>query len=325
MVTPRVHGGPDGEGVPVFDFSTNANARGPCPDALAAVRAADVLRYPDAGYAPLRARLARFHGVDAARIVPAGSGSEFIFRITAWAARADLHRVAVPRHAYGDYAAAAAVHGLTQVPHDSAELAWACEPSSPLGQGDPALADALRTARVVVLDQAYEPLRLAGTPTLDAARLDAVWQLWTPNKALGLTGVRGAYAIAPRGGEQLARELDAFAPSWVLGAAGLALLDAWCEPPVQRWLAQARDVLRDWQQAQLEMLQAMGWRCEPSDANFCVCDPGVADLPALLAHLRRHGIKLRDCASFGLPGRVRASVQPPAAREALRRAWETFR
>ena len=36
-----------------------------------------------------------------------------------------------------------------------------------------------------------------------------------------------------------------------------------------------------------------------------------------LGELRRHGIKLRDCASFGLPGRVRLAVAAPAAQDAL--------
>ena len=56
------HGGPDALGVPVHDFSTNANACGPCPDALDALRRADFARYPDPSYAALRRQLAGFHG-----------------------------------------------------------------------------------------------------------------------------------------------------------------------------------------------------------------------------------------------------------------------
>ena len=64
-----IHGGPDAQGVPLHDFSTNANACGPCPVALAALRQADRGRYPDPAYTELRARLAAFHGVEAGRIV----------------------------------------------------------------------------------------------------------------------------------------------------------------------------------------------------------------------------------------------------------------
>ena len=48
------------QGVPLHDFSTNANACGPCPQAWRAVQAADATRYPDAGYQALRERLARW-------------------------------------------------------------------------------------------------------------------------------------------------------------------------------------------------------------------------------------------------------------------------
>ena len=39
LETPVVacHGGPDGQGAAPDDFSTNSNACGPCPDALAVV------------------------------------------------------------------------------------------------------------------------------------------------------------------------------------------------------------------------------------------------------------------------------------------------
>lgn len=320
----RVHGGPDAAGAAPFDFSTNANACGPCPQALAAVQAADATRYPDAGYAALREALARFHGVDAWRIVPAASGSEFIFRISAWAARADLHRVALPAHGYGDYAAAAQAHGLTQVPPAHADLLWACEPSSPLGQAHAHLAEFASAGKTLVLDLAYEPLRLSGVPSLDAKQRDAVWQLWTPNKALGLTGVRGAYAIAPLAAQDAAAQLEALAPSWVLGAHAVAMLQAWCMPQVQDWLACSKDALRQWKDLQVNMLHAMGWHCEPSDANFFACQPGQ-DTGALLARLRGRGIQLRDCASFGLPGMLRLGVQPPEAQAALRAALEDCR
>ena len=52
--------------------------------------------------------------------------------------------------------------------------------------------------------------------------------------------------------------------------------------------------------------------------------PPVADLPELLHALRAQGIKLRDCASFGLPGVVRLGVLAPESQDALRQAWERF-
>ena len=324
-VRPSPHGGPDAQGVPLWDFSTNANACGPCPEALAAVQQADAARYPDPAYTALRAQLAAFHGVEAARIVLAGSASEFIHRITALAAQRGMRAVAVPAHGYGDYTQAARARGLAvhPAPLATAGLHWACEPSSPLGQADAALsawqAVGAPAQLLRVLDCAYQPLRLHAHP---APPPPTCWQLWTPNKALGLTGVRAAYAIAPQGGDADAADLAALAPSWPVGAHGVALLQAWVQPATQQWLAACLPRLRDWKDRQIALCAALGWQVLPgSQANYFCARPPVAALPDLLRDLRAQGIKLRDCASFGLPGVVRMGVLAPEAQDALCQAW----
>jgi histidinol-phosphate aminotransferase len=324
-ISSRVHGGPDSSGAPLHDFSTNSNGCGPCPEALAFVQAADPARYPDPAYAQLRARLAAFHGVAPGRIVLAASGSEFIFRFTAWAMQQGVRSVSLPRHGYGDYAQAAQAWGLERMSQPGqADLAWACDPSSPLGAPHAGLDDLPTNHRLVVLDRAYEPLRLSGALTLEPRSLDGFWQIWTPNKALGLTGVRAAYAIAPAGaGPDAIAQLEALAPSWPMGGHGVAMLLAWCEPAVRQWLAESRERLRAWKERQLILCESLGWTCLPGHANFLVARvASAANLTGVSVRLRGHGIKLRDCASFGLPGHVRLSVQSPAAQDALRHAWE---
>ena len=344
-----VHGGPDALGVPLYDFSTNGNACGPCPQAVAALQACDARHYPDPTYTVLRQQLADFHGVDTWRIVLAGSASEFIYRMTGWVARSDMvcrsagsfggkaghsaMTVSVPLHAYGDYVAAARAWGLTVVhqPLDAA-LAWACEPSSPLGQGQTEwtqMTDHTAPSGVRVLDCAYAPLRLSGGSTLLDAQLNDLWQLWTPNKAMGLTGVRGAYAIAPTASRNVAAQLDSLCPSWPLGVHAVALLQAWVQPEVQNWLVQSRVTLRQWKQRQVAVLEGLGWTCLPSEANFFgarpfggAIDAQVQNCVAVLKHLRSQGIKLRDAAPFGLPGHVRLGALPPVAQDALAFAFK---
>ena len=111
------HGGPDALGIPAFDFSSNQNAAGPCPSALAAIDAADCRHYPDPDYTALRRSLADFYQVDDWRIVIGASSSELIFRLSALAAQsavgaADAAAVWLPNHHYGDYARAAQIAGL---------------------------------------------------------------------------------------------------------------------------------------------------------------------------------------------------------------------
>lgn len=329
---PRIHGGPDGQGAPLHDFSTNSNACGPCPQVLAAVQQADATRYPDPGYADLRQCLADFHGVDLGRIVLAGSASEFIFRVTAWVRQQGGHTVSLPTHAYGDYAHAAQAWGLQAVASpDAADLVWACEPSSPLGRNHvpwPAwLSGAVAPmGQTLVVDCAYAPLRLDGTSGLGEVQRQQAWQLFSPNKSLGLTGVRAAFAIAPLGAEVAVAQLDALAPSWVLGAHGVAMLQAWAQPATQDWLQSSLHHLRDWKASQTALLQGLGWTVLPSDTPyFCACPPQGVAVPALCESLRAQGIKLRDAASFGLPGHVRLGVLPPPAQQALVVAYTAAR
>ena len=335
-----LHGGPDSLGAAPYDFSTNSNACGPCPQALAAVQQADATRYPDPAYTALRARLAAFHGVAPARIVLAASASEFIHRVTALAAQRGVRAVALPAHSYGDYAQAAQARGLrllrpADTGHATAGLHWACDPSSPLGAADPALpawASAEPGSALRVLDCAYAPLRLhadqvdrasaASRGVWGVPDADAAWQLWTPNKALGLTGVRAAYAIAPPGAAADVAALNALAPSWPVGAHGVAMLDCWVDPATQHWLAGCLPVLRGWKARQQALCDDLAWAVVPgSQANYFCARLPPAQAQAGVRQLRTHGIQVRDCSSFGLRGHWRLGVLPPAAQEALRRAW----
>ncbi|MES2185562.1 MAG: aminotransferase class I/II-fold pyridoxal phosphate-dependent enzyme [Pseudomonadota bacterium] len=327
--TRREHGGPDARGAAAFDFSTNANACGPCPPALAAVQRADAGRYPDPHYTALREKLAARHAVAPGRIVMAASASDCIFRLTAYAAQRGLRRVSVPAHGYGDYTHAAQAWELAVAVRDEdtpvftrmAALAWACDPASPTGEDDP---PPFPAPAMTALDCAYAPLRLSGRSVWYGAPRDRAWQLWSPNKALGLTGIRAAYAIAPQGAEDEARALERLAPSWPIGAHGVALLEAWCGAATADWLAESLEQLRGWKTRQRVLCDTMGWDCAAGHANFyCARPPLPAGmrLAELLAALRAQGVALRDAASFGLAHTVRLSVQPPAAQDALRRAW----
>jgi len=322
----RLHGGPDAKGPAAHDFSTNANACGPCPAALQALQSADPTRYPDPGYGVLREQLAAFHGVVPARVLVAASASEFIMRITAAVARPGAF-VQVPAHAYGDYAWAAQAQGMAVRSADGpAQLLWACEPSSPLGQAHAGLAAQLKALAPqvpLVLDCAYAPLRLAGQASLDGAQRQQVWQLWSPNKALGLTGVRAAYAVAPlQADPQLLARLAQLAPSWPVGSHGVAMLQAWTDRAAQDWLAASLARLRVWKARQALLCSDLGWQVLDSDANFfCARPPEPARLAEDLARLRAQGVQLRDCASFGLPGHVRLGALAPAHQDALAQAW----
>lgn len=320
-----MHGGTDALGVPAHDFSTNSNACGPCPMALAALQRVRAVQYPDPLYTGLRAQLAAFHAVEPWRIVIGGSSSELIHRMTQHAARSGAKAVTLPLHHYGDYARAARVWGLAlQKREAGGDLHWLCEPSNPLGLRDDPGTPVIEGWHV--LDCAYRPLWLEGEPP--SRKMNDLWQLWTPNKALGMTGVRAAYAIAPvQASAQDLYALHELAPSWVVGAHGVSMLQVWMTDEAQHWLALSLPTLRVWKQQQLALCHRLGWQVAPGHlANYFVARlPIYAPiLEQRLAMLRTQGIKLRNCASFGLPGHVRLGVLPPASQSALELAWRSI-
>jgi histidinol-phosphate aminotransferase len=192
-------------------------------------------------------------------------------------------------------------------------------------EGVQALVDDRKEETFVVLDRAYEPLRLSAASALSPRQLQNTWQLWTPNKALGLTGVRAAYAVAPVDQADNAAALEQLCPSWPVGAHGEAMLQTWTGREAQDWLVASLATLREWKTRQISVCESLGWQCLPSEANFFCAQPALPrglSLQQALAALRAQGIKLRDTTSFGLPGHVRLGVQPPAAQDALHNAWQ---
>ena len=324
-MTPRSHGGPDAQGPAPYDFSTCANPLGTCPGAWQAVQAADPRRYPDPHSTALRLRLAAHHGVAPERVLLAASASEFIQRVTAVSARLAPGPVSLPTFAYGDYAAAAhacgreTVIGAAPAGRSQATLRWCADPGSPFGQPEPAPGDIDRT--LTVLDSAYGPLRLHGLSAWSQEARDGVFELHTPNKALGLTGVRGAYVLAPSDDSsrhwRLVKALQAAEPSWPLGAHAVAMLSAWTQPQTQQWLAQSLQQLRRWTAELRAGLQSLGLAPQPSVTPFlCARRPHMATDD----WLRARGLAVRCTASFGLAWHMRVSAQPPEATAALLQA-----
>ena len=234
----------------------------------------------------------------------------------------------LPRFCYSDYQTAAKAWNLvTSAAIQDANLIWACDPSTPFGENAcslSALIDSLQAQQICVLDRAYDPLRLSGKSLLNQTQLDKVWQLWSPNKALGLTGIRAAYAIAPKGAIALTPELELLAPSWPLGVDGISMLSSWTKYETQMWLQESLSRLREWKIQQLQRCQEMGWEIHTSETNFYCAKPPTTDLYPLLLQLRRSGIKLRNTLSFGLPGYVRMSVLAPASQIRLCQAWQSI-
>jgi histidinol-phosphate aminotransferase len=339
------HGGPDAAGPVRFDFSTNANPL-PAPDGLwQMLRQVNRCSYPEPTYKKLCGHLGAWLGVSAERVLPTAGSSEGIRRLTLAAHLNGWRDVWIPEPGYGDYRVAAQMLGLQVRPwktpehlleglrqHPRPALVWITEPASPTGQSLPAELWSLLLVRAhmggacMVLDRAYEPLRLYGRDPVPTEVAQQCWQMFSPNKALGVTGIRAGWMVAPESNAFNHREqVRALASSWVLSAEGVGLLHAWCDEDLQSWLAHSRAALRQWRQAQRDQLAQLGWEQEDGDSvtPFWLARPltTIADWPERQAQLRQASIKLRDARSFGLPGWVRISTQSPATVAALCDAW----
>ncbi|CAM3802056.1 aminotransferase class I/II-fold pyridoxal phosphate-dependent enzyme [Roseateles saccharophilus] len=318
---PIEHGGPDGGPPADHDFSTNASPLGPPPTLWRAMQGADRQNYPDPAYRALRRQLAGAGAGmgDADLVLPTAGGAEGIRRLTLAALLAGRREAWVPQPGFGDYAAAAQALGLAVKPYAepadirpaAPALVWICEPCNPTGASAAAWPDL--DGHLVAVDRAYAPLRLQGE---EPAPPPGAWQLVCPNKALGLTGVRAGYLVAPAADEAWARALS-LAPSWVLSAEGVALLEHWLSAETQAWLADARTHLRSWAASQRALLASLDWLQRPSCTNFWLARP---PRPDIVPRLRERGIRVRDAASFGLDGWVRVSTQPPRSQAALQQA-----
>lgn len=314
-----VHGSTDSLPEPRYDFSSNANALGPCPPVLAAVRSADVSRYPDPLYTRLRERLAAWHGTTPERVVVGAGASELILRLVRHFDRTVLQLAPT----FSEYARGAAIVRKRVISAPSPEsflraqrrretLAFLCCPNNPTGQvWDPAfIATAARQGPLIV-DLAYASLcGSAQAVDIEAAAAHA-WRLYSPNKAFGLTGVRGAYLVAPRAVRRLTDE----APSWVIGRDAVAMLEASLEPPAREWLAESIPRLRRWRTQLAEGLRRLRVEVRESPATFMLAE--VGDGGRVGKHLREAGIRVRDARSFGLERWIRLSAQPAPARKAL--------
>jgi histidinol-phosphate aminotransferase len=314
-----VHGGTDSSPEPRYDFSSNANALGPCPRVLAAIRAADVSRYPDPRYTRLRERLAAWHGVTPDRIVVGAGASELILRLVRHFDRTVLQLAPT----FSEYARGAGIVRKRLIGASSPEaflraqrrqhtLAFLCCPNNPTGEVWDAelIATAARRGPLVV-DLAYASLcGSARAAEIEAAAANT-WRLYSPNKAFGLTGVRGAYLIAPRTAGRMADE----APSWVIGQDAVAMLESSLEPAARDWLAHSIPRLWRWRAELAAGLRRLGLEARESPATFLLVD--VGDGQRVGKRLREAGIRVRDAGSFGLERWIRLSAQRPAARRAL--------
>lgn len=316
------HGGPGSSPFSGLDFSVNTNPFGPNPRLLAAARGADFGAYPDPTMRREREVLAAWHGVAPQQVVLATGASELLHRL----ARAYVgagERVLSVLAPFGEFARAVALQrGALSVvsPEDAQEAVRAASPAlmylgrphNPLGLSLSAArvtalaAACARVGALLVLDEAYVGLHLA----MEAVPAHpALVRLHSPGKLHGLVGLRPAYALAP---SEVAAQLTNLAPAWSVSAPTLAVLE---ELPHAG--AFVRDTLPQWHAAAQILKADLAPLAPVHDEGLPFFTLSVGDGEEVAGQLLSRGIKVRDCASYGFPQRIRVSARSPRENERL--------
>lgn len=321
----------------VLDLSVNVSPFGPSPRVLEAIRAADVVAYPDRQATDARRALGSALDVDPASVLLGNGAAELIWcALRALARPGDRLLIAGPT--FSEAEAAARAHGVDVVevraraedgfaPAAAAlslavaqrqpALAYLCHPNNPTGQALPqrelhALI-ASHPATTFLVDQAF--LSLSERHAEAAQRLpDNAVTLRSLTKDHALAGLRVAYAL---GTPDLLARMAAQRPPWSVSSLALA---AACAAATEddhvahvrtRWLAQRHDLEQRLTESAIPFV--------PSLTVFGLVR--VGDAETVRAHLLREAaILVRSGTSFGLPEyiRVRASDQNARLVDALR-------
>jgi histidinol-phosphate/aromatic aminotransferase/cobyric acid decarboxylase-like protein len=266
----------------VLDLSQSLNPVAPDVAPVVARHLDELGRYPDATEAT--AALAEALAVDVDRVVLTNGGAEAIALVAAhlgrgWVDEPDfsLYR----RH-------------LPVLDPDGPR--FRSNPHNPSGRlaADDEQAD--------VWDEAFFPLA-SGRWT----RGDRGWTVGSLTKLWACPGLRVGYLVAPTAAE--AADVRARQPAWaVSGLACAAVPELLALTDLATW----QELVADLRWELTGLLRAHDLAPRPSDANWV-----LVDAPDLRAALAPHGIAVRDCGSFGLPGVVRVAVPDGTGLERL--------
>lgn len=176
---------------------------------------------------------------------------------------------------------------------------WRSNPHNPTG----VLARADEVAGV--WDEAFYPLA-AGEWTRGDVGIPVVGSL---TKLLACPGLRIGYLLAE---PELVERCHNRQPGWSVNGLVCAALPELLEPvDLTAWAESIRKLRDDL----IDVLARHGLAARPSDANWL-----LVDAPGLREQLAPHGVLVRDCSGFGLPGVARIAVTDASGLAKLDRA-----
>ncbi|MBA7702069.1 Histidinol-phosphate aminotransferase [subsurface metagenome] len=310
----------------VVDFSVCCNPFMPPSAVREILNSIAINQYPDPKATELRQCLSQKLGVAPDNIL-AGNGAVELIRLIALTYFRPGDPVLILKPTFGEYEVACQIVGAEVIEHrvraeERFELrieevvnliqqhrprgVFICNPNNPTGQylSRQEVKMILDTCgdSLFILDEAYTTFVDEGWASLDLIRRGNVIILRSMTKDYALAGLRLGYAIA---NEEIINALRRVCPPWNVNiaaqkAGAVAVRD-------DDFLKQCKQRIKQSKQFLTNELRRIGLPPLPSSTNFFLVRVGGGK--AFRQALLKHGILVRDCASFGLPEYVRIALR----------------
>lgn len=312
----------------VLDFSSSINPLGPPPGVMAAISDVNIAAYPDSDCLELREALGANLGQSPDRIL-AGNGSTELIHLLARAFLQKDDSALILGPTFGEYRAACAAQGVepAEITADEANdfrwdlaavcqairdarpgLVFLCNPNNPTGlylnrEEVQQVALATSESGVLVLDEAYVAFVEDSWDSIPLLDIPNVVLLRSMTKDYAVTGLRLGYMLAQ---SELVARVKAHQYSWSVNAAAQAAGVMCLQHPEH--LDMGREAVRSGKEYLARELSRLGLKRRMGSANFMLAFVGDA-AAVRMKLLTQHGLCVRDCSSFGLPGMIRIGVR----------------
>ncbi|MBA7678036.1 Histidinol-phosphate aminotransferase [subsurface metagenome] len=309
----------------VIDFSVGSNPFSFPPEVRGIFDSVVIDRYPDSEATELRTCLSQKLGIPPDNII-VGSGSTEIIRLIALAYFGHGDLVLILKPTFGEYEVACHTVGaeileqwgkeeecfafnteetVTLIRQHQPKGVFICNPNNPTGQylSREEIEKVLQACpqSLVILDEAYSAFTEGSWSSTELIPRGNIVSVLSMTKDYALPGLRLGYAVSSK---EIIHTLGKVCPPWNVNAVAqkagvLALRDS-------SYLKQCELKIRQAKQFLVGELGNMGFTVLLSKTNFFLVKVGNGR--KFRASLLRHGIMVRDCASFGLPEYVRIAV-----------------
>ncbi len=217
---------------------------------------------------------------------------------------------------FGEYAYSADLYGGRRTWRAAdADLLFICNPNNPTGalrsrEEMLGLLENLNNKSLLCADEAF--IELADpVQSVVSELIDNLLVLRSLTKCFSVPGIRFGYGF---GSPDLIADIEAARLPWTVNS----YAEAFAFQAFRHYdeLAESRRLIAKERMFLSDALVSMGFSCAPSSTNFLLVDTG-RDVRNLCEKMRRKGILLRDCTSFGLPTKIRIAVRTREENEIL--------